>query len=91
MGLTIQEANRLSKLPYDCIQEEYPTRVGEHTNTAFGLSLAYEYAQATKNGDLEGLIKSKSYGWFQQDMDCPLTWEPSGFDFFLLVSRNWMS
>lgn len=59
----------------------YPIRVGEHTNIAFGLSLAYDYAKTLENKPLKSLIESRAKDWFMGDKDCPLTWEPSGFDF----------
>jgi len=59
----------------------YPIRVGEHSNTAFGLSFALDYAITTNNIALVEMIKSRSLVWFENDQNCPLTWEPSGFDF----------
>ena len=59
----------------------YPIRVGEHTNTAFGLSFAWDYADATGMEDLKGLIESKARDFYMDDSACPLGWEPSGFDF----------
>lgn len=59
----------------------YPIRVGEHTNTAFGLSLALDYARVVKDEEFEQLIIQRSLDWFQKDFQCPISWEPSGFDF----------
>ncbi|WP_231955311.1 DUF2891 domain-containing protein [Aquiflexum balticum] len=59
----------------------YPIRVGEHSNIAFGLSLAYDYALTLENSALKNLIKSRAMDWFEKDANCPLEWEPSGFDF----------
>jgi hypothetical protein len=59
----------------------YPIRVGEHTNTAFGLSFALDYAKTVKNEELEKLIKARARDFYFNDNDCPLKWEPSGFDF----------
>jgi len=59
----------------------YPIRVGEHTNTAFGLSLALDYARATADTAFEKLIVQRSKDYFLEDKNCPLSWEPSGFDF----------
>lgn len=59
----------------------YPIRVGEHTNIAFGLSFAYDYAQTVQNQALASLIEQRSKDWFVEDVNCPLAWEPSGFDF----------
>ncbi len=59
----------------------YPIRVGEHTNTAFGLSFAYDYAVNSKKQELQELIASRALNFFQDDTNCPIDWEPSGFDF----------
>jgi hypothetical protein len=59
----------------------YPIRVGEHPNTAFGLSFAYDYAQAVKHIEFMTLIENRAKGFYKNDQQCPLKWEPSGFDF----------
>lgn len=59
----------------------YPIRVGEHTNTAFGLSLAYDYAEQVKDEDFKTLIVSRARDFYMDDEGCPIAWEPSGFDF----------
>lgn len=59
----------------------YPIRVGEHTNTAFGLSLAYDYAIKVGDKEFEGIIKGRSIDYFAKDASCPIGWEPSGSDF----------
>ena len=59
----------------------YPIRVGEHTNTAFGLSLAYDYAIAVEDEEFKSLIESRSKEFYMNDASCPINWEPSGFDF----------
>jgi len=59
----------------------YPIRVGEHTNTAFGLSLAWDYAQALEKEDLKAAITTSVDRFYSADSSCPMSWEPSGFDF----------
>lgn len=59
----------------------YPIRVGEHTNTAFGLTFAWDYAHTTGRKALKNLINQRARDFYLQDADCPITWEPSGFDF----------
>ena len=59
----------------------YPIRVGEHPNTAFGLSFAYDYAKTTGHIELKSLIEKRAREFYMDDKDCPLSWEPSGFDF----------
>lgn len=58
----------------------YPIRVGEHTNTAFALSFAYDYA-AKYSPELALKIEEKARAYYMTDKGCPVTWEPGGFDF----------
>ena len=59
----------------------YPIRVGEHSNTAFGLTFAYDYAETLNRTDLKNMIEERAIKFYMDDTDCPITWEPSGFDF----------
>jgi len=59
----------------------YPIRVGEHPNTAFGLSFAWDYANAVGNEELKSVIYKRAKEFYLNDADCPMSWEPSGFDF----------
>ena len=59
---------------------KYPIRVGEHTNTAFGMSFALDYAKKYAP-ELAGVIIEKAREYYLNDEGCPITWEPSGFDF----------
>ena len=59
----------------------YPIRVGEHSNTAFGLSFAYDYAKAANDTAFIRVIKENALRFYLEDADCPITWEPSGYDF----------
>ena len=59
----------------------YPIRVGTHSNTAFGISFAYDYALATENTALAAAIKKAAIRFYSNDKDCPISWEPSGYDF----------
>jgi len=60
---------------------QYPVRVGTHTNTAFALAFAWDYADALQNQELKSAIRNRALDFYQSDTDCPLTWEPSGADF----------
>lgn len=59
----------------------YPIRVGTHTNTAFGLTFAYDYAATTGNDSLLLAIKQRSRDFYLYDCKCPMSWEPGGNDF----------
>lgn len=60
----------------------YPIRVGEHPNTAFGLSMAYDYAITIDDKELKNLIEERAQDFYLNDKNCPITWEPGGYDFF---------
>jgi hypothetical protein len=59
----------------------YPIRVGTHSNTAFGLTNAWDYAVFSKNIPLQNSIKENAKRMFLKDENCPFNWEPSGTDF----------
>jgi hypothetical protein len=59
----------------------YPIRVGEHTNTAFALNMMHDYAKSLNDQELLNQIKAAALRYYQNDENCPLSWEPSGFDF----------
>lgn len=59
----------------------YAIRVGEHPNTAFGLSFAYDYAQTVDNQAFMTLIEQRAKNFYSTDANCPISWEPGGFDF----------
>ncbi|RED49244.1 DUF2891 domain-containing protein [Seonamhaeicola aphaedonensis] len=59
----------------------YSLRVGIHTNTAFGLSFAYDYAETVGHEPLKNAIKDRALFFFKNDENCPISWEPSGSDF----------
>ncbi|MBT0608434.1 DUF2891 domain-containing protein [Aequorivita echinoideorum] len=59
----------------------YPIRVGEHANTAFGLTFAYDYAETFNDVELQQLIHKRAKDYYMNDKNCPMNWEPSGYDF----------
>jgi len=59
----------------------YPIRVGEHPNTAFGLTFAWDYANAVGNTALKSMIEKRARDFYLNDFSCPISWEPGGYDF----------
>ena len=59
----------------------YPIRVGEHTNTAFALNLMHEYATSVQNDAFLKKIEETAKRFYSNDKNCPIQWEPSGYDF----------
>lgn len=60
---------------------QYPIRVGEHPNTAFGMAFAWDYANTTGNLQLKELIDKRAKYFYLEDISCPMSWEPGGSDF----------
>jgi hypothetical protein len=58
----------------------YPVRAGAHSNTAFALALAADYAVAADDRPLWRALETKARAWHLQDRDAQ-AWEPSGEDF----------
>jgi Protein of unknown function (DUF2891) len=63
-------------------KQTYPIRSGVHSNTAFGLAFAIDFAQATGKDDLLKLLKERGLRYFGKDVGIPAKWEPDGADFF---------
>jgi len=59
----------------------YPIRVGEHTNTAFALNMMHDYAKSLDDEEFLNEIKTAAIRYYENDENCPLEWEPSGYDF----------
>lgn len=59
----------------------YPVRVGTHFNTAFGLRMAADYAEATQDVAFAQLLRETARRWYGEDADCPAWGEPGGDDF----------
>lgn len=59
----------------------YPIRVGTHTNTAFAMTMIYDYGKAVGDKELLEVVRKRAKDFFLKDCDCPIRWEPSGYDF----------
>ncbi|HET7785745.1 MAG TPA: DUF2891 domain-containing protein [Myxococcales bacterium] len=62
-------------------RQTYPIRTGVHPNTAYGLSLALDYAAAARDDSLRALIVERARSYFGKDTGAPVKWEPGGEDF----------
>jgi len=62
-------------------KQTYPIRSGVHSNTAFGLAFAHDYAVAVKDMKLRDAIADRAKAYFGKDEDAPTRWEPDGADF----------
>ena len=59
----------------------YPLRYGVHSNSAFALAFALDYARIADDGALADACAAKARDWYAADRDAPAGWEPSGMDF----------
>ncbi len=71
------EERYLAYLP----KARYPVRHGVHSNSAFGVAFALDYARCAGRDELETLCVAKVREWFGADHDAPVAHEPSGADF----------
>jgi len=60
---------------------KYAIRTGEHPNTAFGLTFAWDYAVTRGDTELKDLITATARRFYLEDTNCPISWEPGGYDF----------
>jgi len=81
----IIEAHYLKWLP----KQTYPIRSGVHSNTAFGLGFALDYARFSKRSKLENLIVERSIDYYGKDRNYPAAWEPGGNDFLFCRPASW--
>ncbi|MBN2185028.1 MAG: DUF2891 domain-containing protein [Candidatus Krumholzibacteriota bacterium] len=63
-------------------RQSYPIRRGVHSNTAFGMAFALDYARSAGEVELESMVVERSREYFLSDRGCPCEWEPDGDDFF---------
>lgn len=59
----------------------YPIRTGQHDNSAFGLSLSLDYARSIDDTMFEAVLAEHGKRLFVNDVNCNLSYEPSGYDF----------
>jgi hypothetical protein len=59
----------------------YPVRSGTHSQTAFALGLTLDWARSTNDTTVEAFITERIETLYQTDVDCPISYEPSGADF----------
>jgi hypothetical protein len=58
-----------------------PIRSGEHTQTAFAMSLMLDWARVTGATDIAHLVERRAHDFYADDRDAPLGYEPSAYDF----------
>lgn len=58
-----------------------PIRSGEHSQTAFAMCLALDWARAAGDRGFGRLIAQRALDFYGSDISAPVTYEPSGHDF----------
>ena len=59
----------------------FPIRTGEHSQTAFAFGLMLDWSVSAKNTNFNNLLKTHITRLYINDVNCPLSYEPSGQDF----------
>lgn len=62
-------------------KQTYANRTGVHPNTAFGLGMAFDYAESSGNKTFRQAIIKSATDLFLADKNAPAAWEPNGSDF----------
>ena len=60
---------------------QYPVREPEHYNLAFSMCLAWDYAITVRDTGLQNSIKKSAARFYTNDISCPTSYEPGGYDF----------
>jgi hypothetical protein len=61
---------------------DWPVRCGFHPETSFPLGQMLDYARGTSDAAFEKLLLEKCRQFYAKDRDYPVSYEPSGNDFF---------
>ncbi len=59
----------------------FPIRGGLHNQTAFSLSLIWDWAITVQHTEMLDLIRQKAFAWHANEKDAPVMIEPSSADF----------
>lgn len=81
MNLRPLESAAIDRIKVWMPKLSHPVRIGEHSQTAFGMGLMLDYARLTDDKDFESMLTGKARQFFFRDKACPLDYEPSGEDF----------
>ena len=58
-----------------------PIRVGTHSQSAFALGLAHDWAEVSEHTELKNAIEAAARRFYLADTACPVDYEPSAHDF----------
>jgi hypothetical protein len=59
----------------------YPIRVGTHNQSMFAFGLMLDWAQVSGDSEMQSLLTERSLAFHKNDLNCPISYEPSGEDF----------
>lgn len=63
-------------------KQTYPDRTGVHSNSAFALNFALEWARTKKDKEFEKTLIDKALQFYKNEKNTPAYLEPNGSDFF---------
>jgi hypothetical protein len=75
------ESTVVSLVQSEFLREDRPFRVGTHDNTAFALAAVHDYARTTGEESLASAVEETARGFYAEDTDYPVAYEPMGWDF----------
>lgn len=63
-------------------KQTYPNRTGVHSNSAFALGFAIDWARQVGDAEFEKALMAKAIAFYGNEKDTPAYLEPNGSDFF---------
>lgn len=60
---------------------DFPVRGGLHSQTAFSLTLIWDWAVTTQRDEVLSIIRTSAEKWYGNDRNAPIAYEPSASDF----------
>ena len=59
----------------------FPIRSGEHSQSAFAMGLALDWARSARDREFERIVSDRARAFHGHDEQAPIAYEPSGHDF----------
>ncbi len=81
LNLRPLEEEVVARLSAWLLKLPFPVRSGEHSQTAFALGLALDYARGVGNELFRKLLLARAFQFYFKERKAPLEFEPSGEDF----------
>lgn len=80
-NLSLLEQITISNLATWLPKLDFPVRGGLHSQTAFSLTLIWDWAVTAQRDDVLQIVRTCAEKWYANDRNAPIAYEPSASDF----------